>query len=406
VTRRTVRLVERRPREVRLPPDDVHALLSHARHLIDVVPAFRPGAYWLTPRGHVGCFDTPTLRFAIRPKVPWPTVRMLLGLSHAHEPGAPGSAPDGGFLNMLARELAERLWAVAGVGLVAGYHDQDTAGAFLRGKLRPADHLRDAAARAFPDRFHVTESVLDLDTAWNRIPRALAEQLLDSPGVAADARADLRDAITPLESVPLVTPADADFAAAGAEPRAAHYRPLLALCRLLHDGFAAARLPGAGAGAFLIDLSRAFERFLTESLAAALSGHPGWLVEPQARFPVGATLLQSDILIREGGAPLVVLDAKWKTPGAAPDAADLHQVLAYATLTGTKRVGLVYPGRRFARRELPVAGGAVRVTLYRVRVVGTDHECARSVARLAAVVRRDSAGGCDPAGLAGGAGSE
>jgi len=395
VSRRTVGLVERRPREVHLPPYDVHTLLAHARHLIDIVPAFRPGVYRVTPRGYVGWLDTPTRRFAIRPKVPWPTVRMLLGLSHAHEPGPANRDPDGGLLNVLARELAERVRAVAAVGLVPGYHDQDTAGAFLRGKLRPADHLRDVASRAFPDRFHVTESVLDLDTAWNRIPRALAEQLCHDPGIAPGARADLRDAITPLEGVAVTPSADADFIVADSEPRATHYRPLLDVCRLLHEGFASGRLPGAGAGAFLIDLSRAFERFLTESLSAALTGHPGWSVEPQARFPVGSALLQPDVLIREGGAPRVVLDAKWKAPGAAPDAADLHQVLAYATLTGANRVGLVYPGRRFARRKLPVANGTVRVTLFRVRVVGTDSECASSVERLAAVVRRDPGWSCD-----------
>ena len=68
---------------------------------------------------------------------------------------------------------------------------------------------------------------------------------------------------------------------------------------------------------------------------------------------------------------------------SALDASDLHQVLAYSAITGAKHVGLVYPGRRFARRTLTVVGTVLRVSLLRVQVVGTSEECERSVGRLA-----------------------
>jgi 5-methylcytosine-specific restriction endonuclease McrBC regulatory subunit McrC len=387
VTRRTVRLTERRSREVRLPVGDVQFLTEYARHLIDVVPTLRPGVFRLTPREVVGWLDAPATRLAVRPKVPWPTVRLLLGLRQDVAPGGTAD-PHAELLDALAREFAERLRAVISTGLVPGYHERDATGAFLRGKLRTVDQLRDAAARAFPDRFHFTESVLDLDTPWNRIPRSIGAELLGHPDLGAATCADLRTATAALEVVPVSPVTDADFAAADAEPRAAHYRPLLALCRLLHDGFAAGRLPDAGPGAFLIDLSRAFERYLTESLTAELARRAGWSVEAQPVFAVGPTLLQPDVLVRRRGQARFVLDAKWKVPGAAPESADLHQVLAYSVVTGASRVGLVYPGRRFARRDIRVPGANVRVSLYRVQVVGTTDECERSVARLARVIRR------------------
>jgi 5-methylcytosine-specific restriction enzyme subunit McrC len=393
VTRPTVRLVERRTREVRLPGREVAFLLTHARHLVDAVPAFRRGRYRLTPREHVGWFDGAIFRYAIRPKLPWPNVRMLLGLG----PGDPTTAdPDADLLDLLTREFADRLREVVRVGLVPGYHDRDTDGAFLRGKLRPADQLRDAAARAFPDRFFVTESVLDLDTPWNRVVRAVGDRLLSAPGLAGPVRTCLADALVPLEAV-AATAADADFAAADAEPRAAHYRPLLAVCRLLHDGLSAARLADAGGGAFLVDLSRAFERYLAEALTAALAARPGWAVEVHPRFPVGPTDLQPDILVRRRGEPWAVLDAKWKAAGRAPDAADLHQVLAYAAVTGARHVGLVYPGRRSGRRTDPAPGG-VAVSRFRLRVVGTTSECDRAARAFARVVR--CAGRAGPAGSA------
>jgi 5-methylcytosine-specific restriction enzyme subunit McrC len=384
VTRPTVHLVERRARRVRVPRGDVEFLLANARHVVNVVPTFKRGVYHLTPRGYVGWLDTPTLRIAIAPKVPWPTVRMLLDLPHtAHECGSEVD-PGGGLLDALAREFAARLRATT---LVAGYHDTDTVSPYLRGKFRIADQLRDAAARAFPDRFHVTESVLNLDTPWNRVPRAVAEALLANPALAANTRIELRNAALSLDGVSVALLTDADFAAADAEPRAAHYRPLLDLCRTLHDGLAAARLPDSGAGAFLIDLSRAFERWLAGGLADALAPRPGWSIEEQPTFPVGPTVLQPDIVVRHLRTARVVLDAKWKAPGGAPDAEDLHQVLAYSVATGARHVALVYPGRRFARRTFAVPGSDVTVSLVRVCVVGTGEECHRSLARLGRMCR-------------------
>jgi 5-methylcytosine-specific restriction enzyme subunit McrC len=388
VTRRTVRLTERRTRELRLPADEVAFLLAHARHLVDVVPAFRRGVYRLTPREFVGWFDTPTCRFAIAPKIPWPNVRMLLGLGMAEAACGSAVPHPTGLLDALAREFASLLGEVSRVGLIAGYRDEDTAGTFLRGKLRAADQMRDAAVRAFPDRFQITESVLDLDTPWNRVPRATAATLLAHRDLAPDTHREVAEAAACLDAVPVTSLAESDFVAARAEPRAAHYRPLLTLCRVLFDGFAAANLPESGAGAFLVNLSHAFERYLTEGISAELATRPGWSLEAQPRFAVGPTVLQPDILLRKRGEVQVVLDAKWKAPGNAPNADDLHQVLAYAAITGAKHAVLAYPGRRFARRQFAAPGQAIRVSLVRVRVVGTVAECAESVARLARFARR------------------
>ncbi|VTT96599.1 5-methylcytosine restriction system component-like protein OS=Micromonospora aurantiaca (strain ATCC 27029 / DSM 43813 / JCM 10878 / NBRC 16125 / INA 9442) GN=Micau_1865 PE=4 SV=1: McrBC [Gemmataceae bacterium] len=384
MTRPTVHLVERRARRVRVPRGDVEFLRANARHLVDVEPAFRRGVYRLTPRGCVGWFDTPTLRIAVAPKVPWPTVRMLLGLPHAAHGSGSEIDPAAGLLDSLAREFTALLRATQPV---AGYHDRDSVSPYLRGKFRVGDQLRDAAARAFPDRFHVTESVLDLDTPWNRVPRVVADALLANPALAPNTRIELRDAALSLAGVSAAPVTDADFAAADADPRATHYRPLLGLCRTISDGFAAARLPGAGRGAFLVDLSRAFEGWLARGLTDALAPWPGWSVEERPTFPVGPTVLQPDLVVRHHRTARVVLDAKWKAPGAAPDAGDLHQVLAYSVATGARHVALVYPGRRFARRTFAVPGSDVAVSLVRVCVVGTGQECHRSLAGLGRTCR-------------------
>lgn len=370
--RQTLHLVERQTREVQLPPAEVVFLLTQARHVIEVAPALRRGFYRLTPRGFAGWFDTPHHRFAVAPKLSWPNLRVLLGLPRAEHRGDCPVEPGLELLNVLAGELADRLAEVTRAGLIAGYHDQDSAGAFLRGKLRPADQLRDAAARAFPDRFHVSESVLDLDTPWNRIPRATADQLLAHPGLAAAVSSKLRDAATALASIPAGPLSNADFTAAEAEPRAAHYRPLLKVCRLIHDGLTAAEFTSIGGKAFLLDLSRAFECYLGTALATAVADLPGWSIEWQPRFVVGQSELRPDIVLDQHGQARVVLDAKWKSLRTGPDTADLHQVLAYASLTRARHVGLVYPGRRLGRRRMALSGDGVQLSLFRVPVLGVN----------------------------------
>ena len=388
---RVVQLIERRAREVRLPRADVDFLRNHARDVIEVVPGFGIGRYRLTPRGLVGFLDGPSVRFEICPKFPWPNFLLLLGLGPSSRPTGEVVVPEGGLLAALARELAHRVRGVVAAGLVRGYRDDDRASPFLRGKLRTNDQIRDAAARAFPDRFQITETVFDLDTPWNRIPRAVVAELVAYPAIPPEIRSDLASAATPFDDVPLRPIDESDFTATEQEQRAAGYRELVALCRVIHSGLLAA---GAFVGlgqAFLIDLGRAFEGFLADSVTAAFARQPEWSVESQPEFALGSIrnkpiVLRPDLVIRRRGETCAVLDAKWKAVG--PDAADLHQILAYATIFGAKRVGLVYPGLKFGRRDLRVAGGSVVVSLFRVPLFGALVESQTIGERLARAIRR------------------
>ena len=384
MTRRTIALVERRTRVVKLPRAEVDFLLGHARNIIEVTPTFERRIYRLTARGHVGYLDGPAARYAIAPKIPWPSLLMLLGTN----PNAPVPTsdteveePEDGLLAVLATEFADQLDEVVRKGLVAGYGEAEAVSTFLRGKLRTADQMRDVAARAFPDRFHVNEPVFDLHTPWNRIPKATASALLRRGGLPDAIRQRVQAASVPLATVPDVPATEADFAAAYAEPRAAAYRELLDVCRLIIIGLNVANPLGTDSGAFLVDLGRAFERYLTSALEYECVERPGWAVDAQPRFTLGTTELQPDIMVRVNGAPRAVLDAKWKTANA--EAGDLHQVLAYSTLTGAEHVGLVYPAVKDGRGQFTTPDGRVRVSVFQLRVVGSATQLARSVRRLA-----------------------
>lgn len=391
MTRPTIRLVERRTREVKLPRPEVSFLREHAREVMDLVPGFRAGQFRLTPRGLVGFFDGPSVRYEILPKYPWPNLLLILGLGSPARPSGESIAPTGGLLAALAQELAGQLRCVTARGLIPGYHEEDRADRFLRGRLRAADQLRDALSRAVPERFHITDTTFDLDTPWNRILRGCVSTLLSHPELSHDVRDELIAAAAPLDGMAVGPVSDDDFLAAGREPRVAHYNEAIALCRLIRDGVRASAPFGNGGRVFLIDLGRAFEGYLAATLTSAMITRLEWLVEAQPEFVIGSVrgtplVLQPDIVVRREGETQVVLDAKWKHPG--PDPADLHQILAYGTITGARQVGLVYPGRRFAQRDLFVGNRELRVSLFQLPVAGALEECRASGKRLARALKR------------------
>ncbi|MFM8275304.1 MAG: McrC family protein [Gemmata sp.] len=379
----TVTLTERRPRVMRLPRTEIAFLLGPARHLIDLAPTAERNRYQLTPRGYVGFLNGPGVRYVIRSKVPWPNLRLILGL--APDPaGAPWCAT-GDLLAVLATEFADRLEVATKGGLLAGYGETSTIATYPRGKLRTADHMRDPASGAVSDGSQIDEQVFDLNTHWNQLPKATATALLRAPLPVA-VRTRIEAAAAPLAPVADVPPTEPAFAAAYGDPRAAGYHPLLDVCRLILHGLACADPTGQEGVSFLIDLGNAFERYITTELARELSRKPLWRVEAHPSYALGPTVLTPDILLRKAGVPQVVLDAKWKA--AAPDAADLHQVLAYAAMTGAPRAGLIYPGRTDARETFAIPDEKVRVSRHCVRVIGTPAELQQSLALLARGVRR------------------
>jgi 5-methylcytosine-specific restriction enzyme subunit McrC len=286
----------------------------------------------------------------------------------------------------MAGEFVSQFEAISRAGLVAGYGTTRSVAPFLRGKLRTADQMREAASGAFPDHFHIEEPVFDLYTPWHRILKATAWALLRRE-LPRSLRQRIEAATQPLATVPEEPVLEADYSATAAEPRAAAYLPLLEVCRLIFSGLICADPLGNGESAFLIDLGRVFERYIFTSLKRELANEPAWSVEEHRAFAIGPTELKPDILIRHDGTPTVVLDAKWKTE--TNDAADLHQILAYATITGAARVGLVFPGRTDDRAQFLTPDGRVRVSLRRLRVVGTAEELAASITKLADSVRKD-----------------
>jgi 5-methylcytosine-specific restriction enzyme subunit McrC len=394
---RTYTLTERVAGECRLTAADVEFLLAGHRTHLRLAPTGRRGRYRLTPTGHVGTIVGPDCRLVIRPKIP------VKNLFHLLDPTGPlpvaedraatvtGTEALDFLAGRLARLLAERVVA----GLHRAYSERCEAGPFLQGRLDLAAHLRERNGRK--DRFHCRYEDFTADVPCNQVPKAAAELVLRSPLLADGVRAALRQALAAFAEVGSVVLGPESFRDARPDRLTEAYRPLLELSRLLAESLS----PGEAAGAvpcpaFLLDLERVFEQYVTRGLVegGAEGGHYAVSAQPlfRANRPVAGQadlLMRPDVTIDHDGRPVVVVDVKWKRqPASALVRPDLHQVLAYATALGARRAVLVYPGRRDCRWIYSLARAPVEVEVRTLRVVGSRDACVRSLRRLIRAVRR------------------
>jgi 5-methylcytosine-specific restriction enzyme subunit McrC len=393
---RTIFLRERVPRECRLLRSDADLLLADHRPHVEVVPTHHRGRYRLTPTGHVGTIVLPTRRLVIRPKIP------LANLFHLLDPASPPPAtddraeiiPGSEALDFLAGRLAVLLGERAAAGLHHSYAERSERGPFLQGRLDVAAQVREGGARR--DALHCRFEEFTADVPCNRLPKAIAELVLRSPLAGERARSLVRQSLGGFDGVQAAPLGPDAFAQAEPDRLAEAYRPLLDLCRLLADGLAPGGREGATAcPAFLLDMERVFEGYVTRGIVEAFAGRGRYRVDLQPRHVANRPVagqpdirLRPDVLLVCDDKPQVVVDAKWKDLAGAPLVTDdLYQVLAYCTALGVGRGVLVYPGRRDRAWDYELAGAPIRLTVRTLRVVGDRERCARSLRRVGRALR-------------------
>jgi 5-methylcytosine-specific restriction enzyme subunit McrC len=388
----TFRLTERTAADCPLTPDDVDFLLTAHRAHVKLVPTRQRDVYTLTPTGHVGTLVAPHCRLLIRPKIPVRNVFYLLdpdgSVPVAEDRTA--AAPGADLLDFLAGYLARLLAERAARGLHRAYVERSLHGPFVQGRLDLPAQLRDAHGRK--DRVHCRHEDFTADVPCNQVARATAERVLRSPLLGEAARQTLRLSLAPFADVSPVSLGPDSFAGAAADRLAEGYRPLLDLCRLLAESLGPGEAAGASAcPAFLLDMERVFERYLTAHCVSAWGGQGrgGASVQPLFRphRPVAGQpemAMRPDLTLDRDGRPSLVVDAKWKRlPKGALITADAYQVLAYCAALGVGQGALVYPGRRCRKWEYRFEHSPVRLEVRTLRVVGSRDACLAAARRLA-----------------------
>ncbi len=365
---RTLTLTERTTTRCRLPPADAAFLLRHHASHLRLVPAGPRHRYALTPTHRVGVIDTPARRLLIQPKIPLRNVFFLL------DPSAPLPPPTGAgdaVLAYLAARLAAQMADRAAAGLHRGYAAHAVQGTYLHGSLDVPAQLRERRR----EQLHSRHDDLSVDVPCNQLPLTLALALGSVAGLEEAEKTTLRQTVTRFAGVrqqPL-TPALLAAASAGRVPDG--YAPLLQTCQLLAEGLLTGSAP-----AFLLDLERLFERFVTGGVETAFRDVKGAAVAAQQTV-AGGLEMRPDVTVARDGQAALVLDVKWKRlPAGGVIAADAYQVVAYCTALRVGRGVLVYPGKRDRVRELAV--GDVRLAVRTLDLTGEPERCPRGLSRL------------------------
>lgn len=105
----------------------------------------------------------------------------------------------------------------------------------------------------------------------------------------------------------------------------------------------------------------------------------------------GITHLRPDLVVTDSSGRPSIWDVKWKRLGdVGPELGDLQQILAYAKLWNSPRVGLIYPGysTRQSRIQNPDSGLSIRVL--QLRLVGSLAALERGERRLVRMITGDS----------------
>jgi 5-methylcytosine-specific restriction enzyme subunit McrC len=381
----TLELTERVTTRCRLRPAVVAHLLERHAAQFDVLPEGRRHLYRLTPRGIVGSLDAPGLRIVIRPKIPLCNVFDLLDPC-GPLPEPTGTEPEpGDVLGFLAMRLMVQMNERSRAGLQRGYTERELQGTFLRGQLDVPAQLRGQRR----EQLHCRLDEFDTNVPCNQAAVSAVSALLECPLLGEELRPALWQT---LHGYPGVTapPLDVNLierALASRPPEA--YLALLGTCRLLAESLSAGAAP-----AFLLDLGKVFESYVTAGVCRAFAGSSTTLALPQEGLTLAiptderpGLAMRPDVTVMRDGRAVAVLDVKWKRLlKTALDTEDVYQVIAYCAALGVVRGVLVYPGAR--ERSWDYAIGNIRLTIRSLRLVGEAERCRRGLRRLGRWLRQ------------------
>ncbi|NLG27508.1 MAG: restriction endonuclease [Chloroflexi bacterium] len=386
-----IRLTEYEPQTP--PPDTMdeglaRLLWSNYRDQVSITPpSFMNGHQWvLTAQSWVGHIPlTPDLRLVLEPKVPLGNLFRMLEYAYRlarFDVGLVATDTLEEVYQSLAVVLGKQVLDRARQGLYRAYVPRQQHTPYVRGRLDMNRMMRSPWEARLDCQYQ--EHTADIED--NRILAWTLFGILRSGICDDEGQRVLRQAFqqvqhcAALEAMPASVCAHRDYHRLNED-----YRPLHGLCHFFLDGSGPTHRVGEHTMVpFLVDMARLFEQFVAEWLTAHLP--QGFHVVPHYRVDLnqfGSMYFDIDLVLWDeaAGAPLCVLDTKYKKESAAPD---VHQIVAYAQSVGCRYALLVYPGPL----AVPVSAEAGDISIRSLIFdVGGDLELAgeRMLADLAAV---------------------
>lgn len=295
-------------------------------------------------------------------------LRCLPGFRHIQTDSAKISAAGMPLLEVFIAEFLRAVERVVKRGLRSDYATRQDNFFTLRGKLLMGPHLRQNRYRA--DRFFTEHDEFEADRPENRLLHSALRRVLLL--TASQANQQLaRELQFVFADIPASPHPKIDFQRVRMDRGMESYAEALAWARLILDQ--ESPLTGAGehhAPSLLFPMEAVFEAFVAQHLAKQLA-RP-LILKTQARshhlvrhLAQSWFRLKPDLLIRDAGRDVLVLDTKWKlldglkangTDKYGLSQSDFHQLQAYGQsyLGGQGDVVLIYPRTAAFNKPLPV----------------------------------------------------
>lgn len=282
-------------------------------------------------------------------------------------------------LEILIRLFAEKLAEEVRRGLPRSYVPEEGDLPILRGRI---DIKRQFTALASsPQRIACRYDSLSADIALNRAMKTAVARLRLIARSSRTQRllTELAFAFADISDLPAASIGWSDITI---DRTNARWRDLLILAKLLlRDRYQTTSL-GAGSGfSLLFPMNTLFEEYVAKTLVRTLRPY-GLAATPQGGrlhcledIETGTRRFQTrpDIIIRDGGKAIAIVDTKWKRIGNKEDdpkegisQADIYQMMAYGRVYNCNRLLLLYPHHAGL-----IGGEGIR---RRFRVASTDDQ--------------------------------
>jgi len=344
---------------------------------------------WVRPAHYVGTVQLASRTVEFLPKIEHlegvgdlPAVRhnllRMLLIAYDLDGATPGQAAlarnDDGWLDLLMRLFCRALADQLRRGLIRRYRAERDDLPTVRGRLQIEEQLRRNLVHR--ERIACAFDEFDEDHALNQLLRVAIVRMLRLASNNTTQQA-LRELLPAFEGVSDIAPTADWLARVTLDRISERFGLCLGMARLFLQG-ATTGLYGGNQNSFalLVDMNDLFERFVARTLRRELR-HSACAVSIQdCRHHLVRELgssqrlfrLRPDILVRQGGQPLCVVDTKWKR--LSPEErklgiaqGDLYQMLAYAEGYECAAVLLIYPwdpaggANRCLRKQLVFEGG-------------------------------------------------
>ncbi|MBV1777597.1 McrC family protein [Paeniglutamicibacter sp. ABSL32-1] len=295
---------------------------------------------------------------------------------------------DKNLLSAMAVAFLQQISNVRRQGFVQGYETFEEARPMVRGRLDIAAQISRRGGLALPAQVVYDEFTIDVPE--NRLLFSALHRLLKLPMLDSATRSGLRKLTQSFEGVTLLVP--------GQELPTIHYtrlnsryRPALFLSEMILRNSSVEHVKGQlTASAFLFDMWKIFEDFVTVTLANNLADISGKATrqETGAFLDKGATLaLRPDLVWHGADQQLAIIDAKYKAPESMkyPNG-DIYQMLAYCVRFGLDGGHLVYAQGQEYTRVHDIIGHQTTIHCHAVDLALPPSALLRQMSKLASTI--------------------